>query len=148
MPANYPDGLPILPSQQVDGTSVVEAADVNPVYLELSALASTVGTLPANRAVAWGDAGETFSTSFPGSFSTVKDRIKNVENGTFIITNSAITTSGGRTILPSGTSTVNLSLRAQTSQTANLLELRDASNTIVTRVNSSGHIAVIDGGNA
>jgi hypothetical protein len=148
MTANYPNGLPILPSQQIDGTSTVDAADVNPVYLELAAVASTVGTLPANRVDAWNASGETFNTSFPGSFTTVKDRIKNVENGTFIITNSAITTSGGRTILPSGTSTVNLSLRAQTSQTANLLELRNASNTIVTRVTSSGHIAVIDGGDA
>lgn len=145
MVASYPGANPTLPLNQVNGVDIVDADDVNLIYDELKAVASTLGLNPQNRSAAWSS--NSYSTAST-NFSTVGARIKNVEDGVQVITGKAVTTDGGRTILPAGTSTVNLGLKAQTSQTANLLEVRNSADTLVTAINAAGNIVTIDGGSA
>jgi hypothetical protein len=150
---NYPTANVTFTSQErTDGIDIVSAIDINPVYGELKAVANTLGLDPQTRSSsnhpnAWGTG--TFSTA---ATTTVDNRISNVENGIYVVINDYISrsaASGANTIQPSGTTTVNLTLKPQTSQTADLLQAYVGS-TAVTKIKSDGTFwtSVIDGGSA
>jgi hypothetical protein len=72
-----------------------------------------------------------------------------MEQGVITGVTRRVSTLGGSTVTPSTSSTVGVAIRAASGQTANLLEFRDSSNTVVNRFGSDGLLAgVIDGGNA
>lgn len=82
-------------------------------------------------------------------WSSVAQRIKNLENGVFALNSDTVRTIGGSVVVPSAASVVGLTVRATSGQTANLLEFRNSSNTVVSSITSSGSIvATIDGGTA
>jgi len=145
MVASYPVSAPVLPATQVDGTSTVNAEDVNLVYDELAAVANTLGVAPATRSAAWGSNSYNTGTL---TFGTVGARIKNVEDGVQVITASALTTVGNKTVTVASDANVSLALKAKSGQTGNLFETRLSDNTLVTEINASGYIVAIDGGTA
>ena len=130
---------------QVDDLDTVNASDVNTVYDELNAIEVELGTNPSDRAIGW--ASGTFSTASE-TFATVGARIQNVETGVAAVTTNHVSKLGGSQILPSTASTIGLQIRAATSQSVNLLEIKDSSNAVTTSVNSAGYIVAIDGGSA
>lgn len=84
MAANYPSS-PVSFSRRVDLENLVLAVDVNQLYDEVEAFASTFGLSP-NISANWG------SGAFNGvttSWSTVKERIQNLEHGLYevLVTN-------------------------------------------------------------
>lgn len=145
----YPGTTVTFVSQEVtDGVSVVKAQDINPVYGEVIAIANTLGTNPQTRETSWS------SGSFGTSTTTnVNDRITNVETGTYKVYNDYISRSslsGANTIQPVGsTTTVNLTVKPATSQSADLFQAVVGS-TVVTRIKADGTFltSVIDGGSA
>jgi hypothetical protein len=145
MVASYPVSAPVLPAPQVDGDDTVNAEDVNLVYDELKAVAATVGLSPATRSAAWNS--NTYDT-VTTAFGTVGARIKNVEDGVQVITSSALTTAGSKTVTVTSNANVSLALKAKSGQTGNLFETRLSDNTLVTEINASGYIVAIDGGSA
>ena len=145
--ANYP-GSAVSFTQKVNLQDTVDAADVNQLYDEVAAIATTVGLTPQNRAASWGTG--TFSSAST-NFSTVAARLLNAENGVYTVVNDYVKLSGSSVVQPAGTTTVNLALRAQTSQTANLLEARDAATgAVVAFISPAGVLqaTLIDGGTA
>jgi hypothetical protein len=144
MAASFPGSVFTTTAQQ-NNVSTVNAEDVNITYDELVAIENELGTNPSDRVDNWGTG--TFSSASK-TFSTVGSRIQNVENGVYTVANSYVTKAGGSQIIPAVASTVGLEIRAQTSQSANLLEVKNSSGTVATAVNSAGYIAVIDGGSA
>ena len=148
----YPNSVPDFGTPRVDGTDVVVAVDVNSLYEEVVQIASTAGTNPQKRGVSapW----STSATFVTADKTTIGERITNVENGTYIVYNDYVKKSGGTIILPTtagspATDVVNLTLTAQTSQTANLLELK-VGGVVRTSVDSVGRLrtTTIDGGSA
>lgn len=143
MPAQYPNAVKTFISK-VDLQDYVIANDINQVYDEVTALESTLGALPQVSGV-WGSG--TFATTT--NWSSTKARIQNVENGLYAVTQAYVTNLGGSTIAPSGTNTVNLTLKSAASQTANLVEFKNSSNTVTSYVTASGaFVGLIDGGTA
>lgn len=153
----FPGAVPSFPgiNPRTDGTDIVSATDVNSLYSETIQVAATLGANPQKRAAAWGVG--TFDTSTDKT--TVKDRVTNNENGTYIAytdylsrtagTNSY--SSGSNTIQPASgaTSTVNLIVKPQTGQTADLFQAVVGS-TVVTQILADGTFktSTIDGGSA
>lgn len=130
---------------KVDLQSIVYAADVNTAYEEIVATQAAIGTDPTNSGT-WGS-GSFTTPSVP--WSSVAQRIKNLENGVFALNSDTVRTIGGSVIVPSASSIVGLTVRAASGQSANLLEFRNSSNTVVSSITSSGSIvATIDGGTA
>ena len=147
MAANYPT-YPVSFTQKQDLVNLVAAADVNSVYDEVTAIAGTLGADPNKRTPAWNTT-NAFLTST--TFASVDARINNVENGTFIVYQDYVSKSGGTIINPgTATNTVNLTLRAATSQSVNTFEVKDSSNTTVASISTSGLLraVLIDGGSA
>lgn len=159
MTAAYPGLTPAL-TPKTDLTSIVMAVDVNAINDEVISIGTTVGLNPQNRGSNWGTGvagGGTVSGSFTTSsllYTTVGQRILNVENGTYLVYNdyisSTVSGTSGNIITPAGTTTVNLTLKAQTSQTANLLEAKNSAGTAVVTVGPTGTLqaVLIDGGTA
>lgn len=144
MAAQYPSAITTQLIKKVDLTDIVFAADVNDAYDEIVAIQTTVGANPGNPGT-WGSA----EWSEPTSFSTVAARIKNLENGAYFLQRRFVSNLGNSIIQPSSASTKGLVIRAAASQSANLLEIQNSSNTVIGSITSAGVVSMtIDGGTA
>lgn len=132
--ALYPTSVQTFASQnpRTDNIDAVMAADVNLLYVEVTAIEGILGTSPATSV--WGGSFDGTTTAW----STVNSRLANIEAGVFTAYNDRVKASGGSTISSTGT-TVGLTL--STSGSGNLLNANN--NTVI---NSSGYIVLIDGG--
>lgn len=142
MPASYPAGIKTF-TQRQDLRDLVVAADVNIIYDEVTALETELGVNPSESA-GWSGSFNNVQTSW----ASVATRLQNIEYGLNVAVNQRVATVGGSTITPSSASVVGLNIKAASSQTANLIEFRNSSNTVVTAVTASGNINLIDGGTA
>jgi len=143
--ANYP-GDPVSFTPKVDLQDTVQAADVNSLYSEVTAIANTaLGTNPHIR-----------NSVFPGSWdaSTVKtwgggvaDRLANSENGIKLALDTQVSRNGGTTIR-SSSNELSLKIRAQTGQTSNLFSITNTSDSPLVTVTTAGQLTAvsIDGG--
>ena len=162
--ASFPGSIPTFSGidPRTDNQDIVAANDVNSLYKETEAVAATLGANPQGRIISgvgtnWG----TGSFNTASAQVTVKDRITNVENGTWLTYNDYLSRTAGTSkdsnnvsygtnvIQPvaGATTTVNLIVKPQTSQTADLFQALVGS-TVVTKIDSTGALwtAVFDGG--
>jgi hypothetical protein len=116
----------------------VLAEDVNTVYEELTAVQTELGVSPKTSGT-WGSGSFNSTTT---AWSSLKARIQNIENGLYSVHEGYVSKLGGTTVIPSGTSTVNLTVRAQSSQTADLFQARTSSGSVITKIDSSGLLFV------
>jgi len=118
---------------RTDNVSTVVANDVNLVYVEVTAIESTLGTAPTTSA-SWGSGSFTQGTSW----GSVAARIQNIETGLYTAYTDRMKLSGANVLSLSGT-TAGITL--STSGTGNLLVVGN------TTFDKSGYI-VLDGGTA
>ena len=133
---NYPEDL----------KEVVYARHVTTLYDEVTAVEAELGAGGLKTSVATG----TYSAINGQSWADggLAARVNNIERGV-ILGVSRVSSTGASTITPSAAGVVGLSIKAASSQTANLLEFRNSSNTVGNRFASDGlFYGVIDGGTA
>lgn len=112
--------------QKVDLQSVVVANDVNQVYTEVSAIETHLGSAGAATSGVWsGTPNTTNYTVWP----SVNARLNNLEVAAFTALDKRVDEAGGSTITSSATSVVGLGFRVIASQTANVIEVKDAAGT-------------------
>jgi hypothetical protein len=130
----------------VDLKEIVYARHVTTIYGEVTAIERELGAGGLRDSVTY----TSMYDATPGRrWANLKSRLENIEQGAHDGALRRVSTGGGSTVLPSGTSVVGLTIRAAAGQTANLFETRNSSNVIRTTIGSDGLIAgVIDGGNA
>lgn len=134
MAARYPAN-PMSFDYRQNVTDLVQAQDVNVLYDEASAVGTYLGTNPHVSAT-WGASAFTSATTV---WATVRDRIQNLENGTYTAINSRVKTDGGSILVPGTTATVGLTLKATSGQTANLFEAQPSgSTTPVVKIDKDG----------
>lgn len=128
-----------------DLLDLVVAADVNTIYDEVTAIEQELGAGGVKTSPTWGGSSFTSATT---AWNSLKDRLANIENGVYTGINQRVDTAGGSTITSSTTSTVSLTVKARSSQTANLIEFKNSSNTVVSSVAPDGtlYAVAIDGG--
>jgi hypothetical protein len=144
MAANYPASIKVW-TPKVNLQDLVVSEDVNTVYEEIEAMQRQLGVGPGGLTISgeWGASGD-FSSATT-TWTSLRARLQNIENGVFF----AASRRGGSVIAPSGAAVVGLTVRAASGQTANLLEVRNSSNQVVSSFNSAGNlIGTIDGGTA
>ena len=138
MTAQYPSAVKSF-TTKVDFTDTVLAEHVNTLQDEVRSLQVNLGTFISTGSGWVGDFDQVTT-----SWTNLKDRLANIEYGLNDVYVNAVVQSGGSTIQTSGTSTVSLTVRAQTSQTANLLDFKNSSGSIVAKVEPSGKISTVD----
>jgi hypothetical protein len=145
--AYYPSQVTSFP-RKVDLTSLVVANDVNSVYDEVEQTQQYLGINP--QTVSTWTVG-TVDFTAPKAWTNLGERIGNIEVGLYQAYTNRVSTLGGSTITSSGTTVVGLILKPVTSQSVNILEIKNAagSSNLLT-VNTSGTLMAItiDGGSA
>jgi hypothetical protein len=132
--ATYPASIKSF-STKTDFIDTVLAEHVNALQEEVNSIQTNLGTL-IKTGSGWVGSFDTITTNW----NTLKDRLANIEYGLSDVYNDYVSLSGGSTILSSGNSIVGLTVKAKTSQTANIVSFKNSSDSIVTYVNSDGHI--------
>lgn len=135
--SSWPGTVPTY-TDKVDNTDVVYAAHPNQLQADVRAIALNLGTNPhTSTSVTATDSFNPVSNAY----ATVSARLANIEKGVVGDSHSQyVKVSGGSIIRPADTTTVNVTLRAQTSQTANLQEWRKADNTVGSYVDANGNL--------
>jgi hypothetical protein len=144
--AKYPTEVKRWTSRK-DLVDLVVADDVNTAYDEITAIEDELGSGGVKTSPTWGSSSFTSGTTV---WDNLKARLANIENGVYTAFNQRVATTGGSTIQSTGNSVVSLTVKAKTSQTANLIEVKNSSDTVVASVSTAGTLFAtkIDGGTA
>lgn len=144
--ATYPDNKIIFDTVE-NGVDTVQASHVNLGYAEIEAIEGILGTNPSTRSGGWSATQLVVSST---TFSTVKLRLDNVENGAYYAQTYLVNNTGGTTITPSGDAVKGLVVKARASQTAKLMEFQLSDATVVSYFDKDGtfYTPTIDGGSA
>jgi len=135
--AVYPDGVKSFTTKE-DFTDLVLAEHVNALQQEVTAIQATIGTLPQVTAGYAGTFDEATVT-----FATLKARIANIEQGIKGDVHTQYThNTGNDTIQASNATVIPLRLQGFTNQTADLLQFKNSSGTILTKVDNAGKVIV------
>jgi hypothetical protein len=134
MAATYPASLKGF-TTKADFVDTVLAVNVNDLQNEVAALEANIGTY-ISVGSGWVGSFDQVTTNW----NSLKDRIANIEYGLGFVHGDYVSISGGSTIQPSGTSTVNLTLKAAASQTADIAQFQTSSGTITSKIDSSGNL--------
>lgn len=147
MTARYPSGT-ITFNYRQDSTDLVQAADVNVLYDEVTAVGTTLGLDP-HKSTIWGTTSTLDTTKTDWSaYNGVSGRLQNIENGLYAAYSQRVSTLGGSTVIPSTTTTTGLILKSVSLQTANLFEAQSSTSTTpVTKIDKDG-VLFINGSQA
>jgi len=156
MPSNYPSSIKVWSPTDAgfnypeDLKEVVYARHVTTIYDEVTAVQQELGAGSGGLKTSVIDSLSPFDPLTSGkTWPNLRTRLFNMEQGAIDGSLKRVSILGGSTITPSSASTVGLTVRAATVQTANLIEIRNTSNVVRTAFGSDGLISgVIDGGNA
>jgi hypothetical protein len=134
--ASYPSSVVNFGPDKVNTTDLVIANDPNTLRAEVVAVETTLGitpslsTAPASSA-AWYNDGR--------DYNTVTARLSNIEAGIVADTHTQyVKNTGGSAIVISTASTVGLSIKAANSQSADLMQWKDSSGNVITRIGPDG----------
>jgi hypothetical protein len=134
--ASYPTNVVNFGPDKVNTTDLVVANDPNTLRAEVVAIETTLGTspslstAPASSATWYNDGRD---------YSTITSRLANIEAGIVADTHTQyVNVVGGSAIVINSASVVGLSIKAATSQRADLMQWKDSSGNVVTRVGPDG----------
>jgi hypothetical protein len=134
--ATYPSSVVNFGVDKVNGIDLIQAADPNTLRAEVVSIETTLGATPSlstapTSSTAWYNDGR--------DYTTVINRLANIEAGVVADThNQYVKKVGGSEIVVNSSSIVGLSITAAVSQSADLMQWKDASGNIVTRVGPDG----------
>jgi hypothetical protein len=134
MAASYPTSVRSF-TTKVNVVDIIQAAHPNSLQEEVVAIESVLGTAPsvATAAVATGWA------NTATDYLTIKARLANIEKGIVADTHTHyVKKVGGSDITISSAEVIGLAITAATSQSADLMQWKDSSGTVVTRVGPDG----------
>lgn len=135
---SYPASIVAFGPDKINSVDIVQAADPNTLRAEVLAIETVIGASPsvstaASSSSSWYNDGR--------DYSTIINRLANIEIGIVADTHTQYAkNAGGSTITPGTISTVGLTIKAKSGQTANLQQWEDSSGNIVTYIDSTGKL--------
>jgi hypothetical protein len=155
MAASYPTSVKVWSPTDVgfnypeDLKEIVYARHVTTIYEEVTAVQQELGSGGLRTSALDAPTSTPYDPTSGKIWNNLRERLNNIERGTYDGAIRRVQNVGGSTITPSAAATIGLTIRAASGQTANLIEFRNSSNTVRSFVGSDGLLAgVIDGGNA
>jgi len=131
----YPASVVNFGPNKQNNVDIIDAADPNTLRVEVVAIETTLGATPSistspTASSSWYNDGR--------DFSTVIARLANIEAGIVADTHSQyVKVAGGSTISPTA-STVGITITAASGQTADLMQWKNSSGTVMTRIGPDG----------
>ena len=140
MPASYPNSVKTF-TPKVNVVDLIQAADPNSLFDEVTAIESVIGTTPSVATAATTSGWANTATDY----ITLNGRLANIEKGIVADTHTQyVKIAGGSTITSSGTSVIGVVVKGASGQTANLQEWQDSSGTVVAYVDASGNFSAVN----
>jgi beta-mannanase len=134
MTASYPNNVKAF-TPKVNVVDLIQAADPNSLFEEVTAIESVIGTTPSVATAATASGWANTATDY----TTINGRLANIEKGIVADTHTQyVKNAGGSSIVIGSASTVGLAITAASSQSADLMQWKDADGNIVTRVGPDG----------
>ena len=137
MAASYPSAVRSF-STKTNVIDIIDAADPNSLQEEVIAIESAIGINPALSTTPNSSSGFTATST---QYSTLVQRLANIENGIIGDTHTQyLKKTGGETVTNTSAVAVGLTVKGASSQTANLQEWKNSSNTVVASISASGTV--------
>jgi len=137
MAASYPLSVKSF-TPKVNVVDIIQAADPNSLFDEVTAIESVIGTSPSLATAATASGWANTATDY----TTLNGRLANIEKGIVADTHTQYVKVAGGSIITAGTSsTKGLVVKGTTSQSANLQEWQDSTGTVVAYVDPSGNFS-------
>jgi len=134
MPASYPNNVKSF-TPKVNVVDLIQAADPNSLFDEVTAIESVIGTTPSVATAATSSGWANTATDY----TTLNGRLANIEKGIVADTHTQyVKKVGGSEIIINSAAVVGLAITAATSQSADLMQWKNSSGTVVTRVGPDG----------
>lgn len=134
MAASYPSSVKAF-TPKVNVVDLIQAADPNSLFDEVTAIESVIGTTPSIATAATSSGWANTATDY----TTLNGRLANIEKGIVADTHTQyVKKVGGSEISISSAEVVGLAITAATSQSADLMQWKDSAGTVVTRVGPDG----------
>jgi hypothetical protein len=140
MPASYPNSVKAF-TPKVNVVDLIQAADPNSLFDEVTAIESVIGTTPSIATAATSAGWANTATDY----TTLNGRLANIEKGIVADTHTQyVKIAGGSTITASGSSITGIIVKGAAGQSANLQEWQNSSGTVVAYVNASGNFSAVN----
>jgi len=134
MPATYPNSVKTF-TPKVNVIDLIQAADPNSLFDEVTAIESVIGTTPSVATAASASGWANTATDYV----TLNGRLANIEKGIVADTHTQyVKIVGGSTITASTSSTKGLIVKGAASQSANLQEWQTSNGTVVAAISANG----------
>jgi hypothetical protein len=141
----YPDAIKYWVRRQ-NRQDLVVAEDVNTIYDEVENIEKHLGQGGVTTSDAWNGANALVKST---TWTSLKTRLQNIENGLFFAHDQRVKTTGGSTVTPSSAAVTGVVVAGASGQTADLLRVESSSGTSFLKVSGSGAVTItIDGGTA
>jgi hypothetical protein len=139
--ARYPqNAVAFTPRQNL--LDIVRAEDINEVYDEVTAITSDLGAgtgTGLRYSGTWGATSTLDATTT--AWSGLQARLQNIENGVYSAYTHRIDSRGGSILQSSTTTTIGILFRNLSSQTADVVRIRNSADTAtILSITPSGHI--------
>lgn len=139
MAAAYPSSVKVF-TTHVNITEVIDAGHPNTIQDEVVAIESTLGVLPS-LSTAPSSSGTFDATSY--LYDTVSERLANIETGVVSDAHTQYIRKSGDSaniIETTDAAVTGLIIKGASGQTANLLELKNSSGTVVAYIDAAGNL--------
>jgi hypothetical protein len=140
MTASYPGSVRTF-TPKVNVVDLIQAADPNSLFEEVTAIESVIGTSPSIATAATASGWANTATDY----TTLSGRIANIEKGIVADTHTQyVKVVGGSTVTTSGANVTGLVIKGSVSQTANLQEWQNSTGTVVAYIDASGKFSAVN----
>ena len=139
MAASYPNSVKAF-TPKVNVVDLIQAADPNSLFEEVTAIESVIGITPSLATAATSSGWANTATDY----TTLSARIANIEKGIVADTHTQyVKIVGGSTITAGASTTKGLIVKGASSQTANLQEWQNNSGSVVASIDASGNFSAL-----
>lgn len=136
MAASYPTSVKAF-TPKVNIVDVIQAADPNSIFDEITAIESVIGTTPSLATAATASGWANTATDY----TTIVARLANIEKGIVADSHTQyVKVVGGSSIVASTASTKGLIIKGAASQSANLQEWQSSDGTVVAYISPTGNL--------
>ena len=139
MAASYPNNVKAF-TPKVNVVDLIQAADPNSLFDEVTAIESVIGTTPSIATAATASGWANTATDY----TTINGRLANIEKGIVADTHTQYVKNTGGSVIDLATDIKGLVVKGSSGQTANLQEWQDSTGTVVAYVDAAGNFNAVN----
>lgn len=139
MAASYPISVKAF-TPKVNVVDLIQAADPNSLFDEVTAIESVIGTTPSIATAATSSGWANTATDY----TTLNGRLANIEKGIVADTHTQYVKKSGGSSITLSTDVIGLAIKGVVGQTTNLQEWQDSAGSVLAYVDAAGNFSAVN----